>query len=467
MKIILLSGGSGKRLWPLSNDTRSKQFLPLLQAPDGSMESMVQRVLRQVGESDLRGAEVTIATNISQRDIIFNQLGNSVEVVTEPCRRDTFPAIALSCSHLFLEQRCQRNETVIVMPCDPYTEAGYFATVSKMARAIEENQANLVLMGITPTYPSEKFGYVVPAERAKEQGGAASSKGSGFKAIKVGRFTEKPTVEVAVKLLEEGALWNGGVFAFKLGYMVDIIERFIQLNGVDFQYVHSHYNDFPKISFDYQVAEKESSVAVVPFTGFWKDLGTWNTLTEEIPSNTIGNAHLGESNDNTHVINELGIPLFVDGMKDTIVAASPNGILVCSKEKSEGIKNKVESLSDRPMYEERRWGTYKVIDRVEYSDGFKALTKSITLKAGRNISYQVHHHRSEVWTFIDGQGLLVLDGKITKVSRGSVVNINKKQFHSVKALTDLTFIEVQCGDMLIEEDIERFDFDWNGKEAAE
>lgn len=453
MKIILLSGGSGKRLWPLSNETRSKQFLPLLPSPDGGMESMVQRVLRQINESPLAGTSITIATNVSQKDIIINQLGEGVKVVTEPCRRDTFPAIALSCSNLYLEQKCDRNETVIVMPCDPYTEAGYFNTISKMAVAIEDDAASLVLMGITPSYPSEKFGYVVPA--------VSDTIAVGKDIIKVGRFTEKPSVEVAVKLLAEKALWNGGVFAFKLGYMLDIIERFIHLDGVDFNFVHSHYTSFPKISFDYQVAEKESNVAMVPFTGFWKDLGTWNTLTEEIPSHTIGNSHLGESNDNTHVINELSIPVFVDGMKDTIVAASPNGILVCSKEKSEGIKSKVENLSDRPMYEERRWGTYKVIDSVQYPDGFKALTKTITLSAGKNISYQIHHHRSEVWTFINGEGLLVLDGNVTKVTRGDVINIRKEQYHSVKAITDLTFIEVQTGDRLVEEDIERFPYDWD------
>ena len=128
MEIILLSGGSGKRLWPLSNNARSKQFLQLLEKPGGGMESMVQRVVRQILEANL-SANITIATNASQSDIILNQLGQLIDMVTEPERRDTFPAIALAASYLALEKKCSPDETVVVMPCDPYTETGYFETI--------------------------------------------------------------------------------------------------------------------------------------------------------------------------------------------------------------------------------------------------------------------------------------------------------------------------------------------------
>ena len=160
MQIILLSGGSGKRLWPLSNNARSKQFLPLLERPEGTMESMVQRVVRQIREAKL-DASITLATNASQRDIIVNQLGEEIDMVLEPERRDTFPAIALAASYLSLSKGCKDDEVVIIMPCDPYTEAGYFETIRKMAQCVETNVADLVLMGIKPTYPSAKYGYVV------------------------------------------------------------------------------------------------------------------------------------------------------------------------------------------------------------------------------------------------------------------------------------------------------------------
>lgn len=446
MQIILLSGGSGKRLWPLSNNARSKQFLPLLERPDGGKESMVQRVVRQLREAGLT-ATVTVATNAAQRDIVINQLGEDVHTVLEPERRDTFPAIALACSYLAKQMRCDADEPVVIMPCDPYTEAGYFQTIGKMVDTVQAGAADLVLMGITPTYPSSKFGYVVPEKSCAEE-----------PYYKVSRFTEKPDTATAEQLLELGAFWNGGVFAFRLGYMTAIVEKYVQAET--FADVRSRYTDFPKISFDYEVAEKADSVAVVPFKGEWKDLGTWNTLAEELHHPAIGNAVLGPECSNTHVVNELGIPIFVDGLKDTVVAASPDGILVCGKDQTENIKKQVENLSDRPMYEERRWGTYRVIDSVDLPDGSKSLTKSLTLKAGKNISYQIHRHREEVWTFIDGEGLLLLDGEVTKVCRGSVAHIRKGQKHAVKALTDLAFIEVQNGAPLVEEDIERLWLDW-------
>lgn len=446
MQIILLSGGSGKRLWPLSNNARSKQFIKLLTAPDGSKESMVQRVIRQLKESGFSDS-ITVATSASQRDVIINQLGDEISVVTEPERRDTFPAIALASSYLTHGMHCSADEIVVVMPCDPYTEAGYFETIKRMADAVMDNRAELVLMGIRPTYPSAKYGYVVPVSDNGESG-----------IYRVSRFTEKPDVMTAEKLISEGAFWNGGVFAFRLGYMTDIVSRYIQTDT--FAGIRSRYGEFPKICFDYEVAERAQSVAVIPFSGGWKDLGTWNTLTDELRDRTIGNVILDKESKNTHVINELELPIMCIGAQNLIIAASCDGILISEKSKSEDIKAYADRLQRRPMYEERRWGEYKVIDTVEFPDGYKTLTKQLKIKSGKGISYQVHRHRDEVWTFVDGEGMLVLDDKVTKIGRGDTVCIRKGVKHAVKAVTDLLFIEVQSGDLLVEEDIERFDWNW-------
>ena len=418
MQLILLSGGSGKRLWPLSNNARSKQFLPLLEKENGEMESMVQRVVRQAQEANLTN-DITLATNASQLDIIQNQLGERVSVVTEPERRDTFPAIALAASYLKLKKKCEDDEVVVIMPCDPYTELEYFHTIARMVECVEKNVADLVLMGIKPTYPSAKYGYVVPF-----------AEGEKYQIVK--RFTEKPDVPTAEKLLEEGAYWNGGVFAFRLGYMMQIVRKYMQ--SENFEDTRARYSEFPKISFDYEVHHA-----------------------------SIGNAVMGSHCENTHVINELQLPLYVDGLKDAVVAASPDGIFVCAKKYSEDIKKAVEHLTPRPMYEERRWGTYRVIDDSEYADGNHSLTKSITLKPGKNISYQLHHHRSEVWTFVEGEGIFVLDGEEKHVKAGDTVVIPLEHYHAIKAITQLTFIEVQNGNPLVEEDIERFDYQWKMK----
>ena len=458
MQLVLLSGGSGKRLYPLFNNARSKQFLPLLEKEDGTMESMAQRIVRQAREADLTN-NIILATNASQLDIITNQLGDTVSVVSEPERRDTFPAIALVANYLRLAKGCADDEVVVITPCDPYTETEYFHTIGRMVRCVEANVADLVLMGITPTYPSEKYGYVVP-----EAG--TISVAEQVEAQMVSRFTEKPTTDKAQELLAQGAFWNGGVFAFRLGYMIKIVEKYMSLIDsstlcpLDFETVRSRYSEFPKISFDYEVAEKADSVAVVPFEGEWKDLGTWNTLTDELYKPVIGNAVMGTHCENTHIINETQLPIYADGLKDIVVAASPDGILVCSKQHSEEIKKAVENLTLRPMYEERRWGTYRVLDDTKYADGSHSLTKSITLKAGKNISYQIHHHRSEVWTFVEGEGIFVLDGVEKHVKAGDTVIIPVEYLHAIKALTELTFIEVQNGHPLVEEDIDRFEWVW-------
>lgn len=449
MQLILLSGGSGKRLWPLSNYARSKQFLPLLQAPDGAKESMLQRVIRQIKESGI-DAGITIAANNQQKDAIENQIHDKISFVAEPERRGTFAAIALSVMHLALEDKISPDETVVVMPCDAYTGKEYYSVIKQMANTVDNNAADLVLMGIKPTYPSPKYGYIIPEFRSSEV--------QEFRSLGVTEFVEKAEIKDAEELLKEGAYWNGGVFAFKLGYMVEAVKGY--LNADSYADFRNKYNILPKGSFDYEFVRTAKNVAMVPFNGDWKDLGTWNTLTEELPDNVIGNAVLGNKNTNTHVINELGTPIFCNGLSDVVVAACPDGILVCGKKVSGTIKDYTDKLINRPMYEERRWGSYQVLNTQEFGDGFKALTKTITLNPGKNISYQVHHHRSEVWSFIDGEGLFVLDGKVTKVKRGDVVNIPAEHLHAVKAITKLTFIEVQEGGPLIEEDIERFPFEW-------
>ena len=449
MKIILLSGGSGQRLWPLSNGTQAKQFLRLLKSPEGEKESMVQRVVRQIKEAGLLES-ITVATSMSQADMIANQLGEyGVDIVTEPARRDTFPAIALASAYLQKEKHCRPDEIVVVMPCDPYTESGYFHTIAKMVKAVESNAADLVLMGITPTSPSSKFGYIVP------QAGDASAE-----VQLVNRFVEKPERALAEQLLAEGALWNGGVFAFRLGYITQILEKYV--NAPSFTEVRARYQEFPKISFDYEVAERASSVAVVSFTGQWKDLGTWNALTEELPSQTIGNVVLDEQAVNTHVVNELDLPLICVGTRDLVIATSNDGILVADKDHSEDLKKHLTKLGtdSRPMYEERRWGEYKVIDHIEFADGQKVLTKRLCIRAGKNISYQVHHHREEVWTIINGTGQLVLNGEQRNVKPGDVIHIRREQFHAIRAITDLYIIEVQSGDRLTEDDITRYPYTW-------
>ncbi len=445
MQIILLSGGSGKHLWPLSNDTRSKQFLFLLPAPDGGKESMVQRVVRQLKETGL-AEHITFATSLAQKDIITNQLGEEISIVLEPERRDTFPAIALASAYLSEQPQCKEDEVIVVLPCDTYADVSYYAAIRPMVEAVERGDADLALLGIRPTNADLNYGYVLP-EAVTD---AAPCRVCGF--------TAKPDAKNVQQLIAEGALWNGGVFAFRLGFMKQWIARY--LKDTSYATLRSYYTELPQESFDREVVERTQRAVVMPYSGAWKDLGTWKTLTEEIQDPVLGNVRMDEASHGTHVLNELELPILCVGAPNLVVAASHDGILIADKAHCEEVKTYADQLARRPMYEERRWGEYKVIDTIEFPDGHKALTKQLVIRAGKNISYQVHHHRDEVWTFIDGEGLLVLDGVVQKVTRGDVINIRKGVRHAVKGLTDLRFIEVQAGDLLVEEDIERFGWEW-------
>ena len=161
MNIILLSGGSGKRLWPLSNDIRSKQFIKIFKGENGEYESMVQRVYRQI-QNVVPEASVTIATSRSQVSAIRNQLGEKVHICVEPCRRDTFPAIALAAAYLRDVKGVLQEEPAVVCPVDPYVDQVYFQAAARLCTLIKPGETNLALIGIEPTYPSEKYGYIMP-----------------------------------------------------------------------------------------------------------------------------------------------------------------------------------------------------------------------------------------------------------------------------------------------------------------
>jgi mannose-1-phosphate guanylyltransferase len=447
MKLVLLSGGSGKRLWPLSNDSRSKQFLKVLEDDKGKDESMVQRVWRQLQNTGL-GGDAYLATNRSQVEMIVSQLGGEAPLIIEPERRDTFPAIALAAAYMYDVESLPLNTVITVLPVDPYVDEAFFQKIKQLEDVLHETDANLALMGVVPTVPSEKYGYIVPSDERRE----------GTEALAVQYFFEKPSREQAAVLIDQKALWNCGVFAFRLGYLIEVMMD----KGIPIQYEEMlrNYHKLTKISFDYEVVEKEASCVVVPYDGFWKDLGTWNTLTEEMGRSQIGTGIVTTDCENTHLINELDIPVTVIGIHDAVIAVSPDGILVTNKSESPRIKEVMNSIEHRPMYEERRWGRYRVIDYVKYAEDNEVLTKRILVHAGKNISYQLHYKRSEVWTIVSGVADIIINDKLYQVKPGDVVRIPEGTRHSIRAITDVEFIEVQSGSDLVEEDIVRICMDW-------
>lgn len=437
MNIVLLSGGSGKRLWPLSNDIRSKQFIKIFKTDSGDYESMVQRVYRQICKVDSE-AVVTIATSKTQVSAIHNQLGENVGVCVEPCRRDTFPAIALATAYLHDVKGISEDESVVVCPVDPYVNDDYFEAVKKLGELAAAGDAKLVLMGIEPTYPSEKYGYIIPADKENVS--------------KVDTFKEKPDTETAKEYIKQGALWNGGVFAYKLKYVLDRAHQLIDFT--DYDDLYSKYDTLTKISFDYAVVEKESNIKVMRFSGQWKDLGTWNTLTEAMEENCVGDAMLNEECANVHVINELDVPVLCMGLKDVVISASPEGILVSDKEQSSYIKPYVDKIDQQIMFAEKSWGSFRVLDIEDES-----MTIKVTLNPGNSMNYHSHERRDEVWTIISGSGRTIVDGMEQPVTAGDVITMQAGCRHTIIADTELQIIEVQLGKEISVNDKKKFELE--------
>ncbi len=434
MNIILLSGGSGKRLWPLSNDVRSKQFIKIFRNEDGTYESMVQRVYNKIKKID-SDATVTIATSKSQISAIHNQLGTDVGISVEPCRRDTFPAIALATSYLVDEMGVDPSESVVVCPVDPYVDDEYFEALKNLSVQADKGEANLVLMGIEPTYPSEKYGYIIPQDKE------ATSR--------VVSFKEKPSVEVARDYIERGALWNGGVFAYKLEYVLKRAHELIDFT--DYQDLFSKYESLEKISFDYAVVEKEDNIQVQRFVGEWKDLGTWNTLTEAMTENVVGKGVMNDTCKGVHILNELNVPIIAMGLQDVVISASPEGILVSDKEQSSYIKPYVDGIDQQIMFAEKSWGSYQVMD-VEP----EAMTIKVILNPGHSMNYHSHKMRDEVWVVLSGEGRTVVDGMEQHIKPGDVITMSAGCRHTVFADTELKLVEVQLGTDISVEDKQKY-----------
>lgn len=324
MNIILLSGGSGKRLWPLSNDIRSKQFIPFFKNKEGAYESMVQRMYHSIKRID-SDANILIAAGEAQIPLLKEQLGEDIHISIEPARRDTFPAIALAVAYLRDIMHVDENESVIVCPVDPYVDDDYFEALKKLDSIVNENKSNLSLIGIEPTEPTSKYGYIIPKDNRPVS--------------EVLRFTEKPDIETAKKYIEQGALWNAGIFGFKLGY---ILNRAKDLLGFkDYKSFFEHYDTATKISVDYAVVEHESSIRVMRFSGRWEDLGSWNAFADFMEGPFFGKGIINDCN-NVKIVNETNTPIVVNGLKDVIVSASKDGIYVTNVDKSDEIKKILE-----------------------------------------------------------------------------------------------------------------------------
>lgn len=392
MKIILLSGGSGKRLWPLSNEYIAKQFLKILDSEnqDGCKESMVQRVWRQLNRLNLT-KDTIISTCENQRSILKSQLSiRDEKIITEPTRRDTYPAIVLSCAYLNSVLNVSKSEVIVVLPVDPFVDDTFFNEIFEFERLLNKEQSSLGLIGINPTFPSEKYGYIVPDKSEKDR---------------VSFFVEKPVINEAKKLISKGAMWNAGIFSFRLSTIINHME----INNIATNYFEliDQYDNLPKNSFDYEFVEKQKYIFFKKYNGYWKDIGTWNTLTDEMVDKSLGKVEIIESN-NTHVINELNIPVATIGINDSVVVAGSEGILVTKKDMSPKVKEIDDSFFNTTNFVEEIWGDKNMLvsDQFVHVIHIRIKNKSIA-KFEINRKYNI--------TILSGKGKIIEKDKLIKM----------------------------------------------------
>ncbi|MHA6529937.1 sugar phosphate nucleotidyltransferase [Paenibacillus sp. BAC0078] len=436
MHTILLCGGSGQRLWPLSGRIRSKMFLNLLPAPGGGTESMIGRVCRQLDHAGL-GESALFVTHQEQIGLTRRHTRNGYPVIGEPHKRGTFTAAALGALYLYSTGKAKPEDTICVAPADMFADDGFFRLFHQFTDILAASQAELVLLGTRPTHPSDQYGYIVPGKGANEAYSPVIS------------FEEKPDISRAEELIREHALWNCGVFAFRLSFMLSHVQQMgLPAELAAFTEL---YPEFPVRSFDKEVAERSSKAVMLRHEGEWLDLGSWETLTAQIPEPVIGAGGIWGACQHTHIVNELNIPLHVIGVSGIVAVGSPEGILIAGKGEANAIKEILQNAAGEPRYGEPEWGSFTVLDRT--LDGSKlVLTISLSLLPNHDLPEMLCEHSGKSWIILSGQGEAVLNGLPAAAQTGGIFTIARGDRHGIKAFTAMKLIEVRT---LEDEDEER------------
>ncbi|MCI9321748.1 MAG: cupin domain-containing protein [Lachnospiraceae bacterium] len=428
MQIVLLAGGSGKRLWPLSNSLRSKQFLNVDHFSDENSGTMVSMVFGQVKRA-CPDSDILITTN-EKSIAMLETIAEGGDFCIEPEQKDTFPAVCLALAYLSDKRKVDENEVVVLCPIDVDAELFFFETFKELEQLVRSG-ARLALIAIKPEYPSDQFAYILPEKKDRLSPCCW--------------YREKPEIEDAEEYIKQGAFWSGGVYAFELGYM---LRRVKQIAGFEnYCDLYHKYGMMDKRSFACTVAEKEQNVWMIRYKGQWADRGNWLTFSSAKKQEDSEYNIVSDNSNNVRVVNELNMPVLCVGCNNIIVAASAGGILVSDLNTSTEIKPYVNTLIEKVMFAERTWGNFLILDVQKDS-----LTIKITLLKGRRMNYHSHERRKEIWTIISGRGTVIIDGESREVAAGEIINLPVGCKHTVCAATDLHIVEVQLGNDISSKD---------------
>ncbi|MDO7786847.1 mannose-1-phosphate guanylyltransferase/mannose-6-phosphate isomerase [Desulforamulus aquiferis] len=453
MKVIILAGGNGTRLWPLSRTNYPKQFLKLKDMNKSIFQMTLDRSLKLTALND-----IYIITNEKYKFLVMGQIeelgyeASKNNILIEPLGKNTLPAIYYGVKEI---QR-EKDEVVVVFPSDHLIkdEASFTDTIFK---GIGLTNNYLVTFGVKPNKPHTGYGYIKP--------GQVIGEGS-----KVDEFKEKPEYLSAQLYLEKGYLWNSGMFMFRTDVFAEEIKKYspIIYNLFNNNDLKDFFEAVPSISIDFGIMEKSQRIAVIPMDVKWSDLGSFDSFYEEFPKDKNGNINFGKDNlvesKNNLIYTDNDKVVALIGVNDLIVIDEKDALLICKKDNAQKVKKVVEKLKssgdprlDNHLTTYRPWGSYTILE-----EGLFYKIKRITVLPDKKLSYQLHHHRSEHWIVVKGTAKVTVEGEEFFVRSGESTYVKTGFKHRLEnpGKVNLEVIEVQLGEYLEENDIVRIDDDF-------